>query len=50
MEINANELSRICRKLEGEGFLLRRRGTGTFAIYLRDGAGSVSQQQEVFDV
>jgi GntR family transcriptional regulator len=50
LEINANELSRICRRLEEQGFLLRRRGTGTFAIYLRDGAGSTRQQQEVYDV
>jgi GntR family transcriptional regulator len=50
LEINANELSRICRRLEDQGFLLKRRGTGTFAIYLRDGVGSVKQQQEVYDV
>lgn len=50
LEINANELSRICRRLEDEGFLLRRRGTGTFAIFLRDGVGSVTQKQEVYDV
>lgn len=49
LEISANELSRICHRLEEDGFLLRRRGTGTFAIYLRDGAGSVKQKQEVYD-
>ena len=50
MEINANELSRICHKLEDDGFLLKRRGTGTFAIYLRDGAGSERQKQEVYNI
>ena len=50
LEINANELSRICRRLEDDGYLLRRSGTGTYAIYLKEGPGSSAQREAVFDV
>lgn len=50
LEINANELSRICRRLEDDGYLLHRSGTGTYAIYLREGAGSSEQREAVYDV
>jgi GntR family transcriptional regulator len=50
LELNANELSRICRRLEDDGYLLRRSGTGTYAIYLKEGAGSVEQREAVYDV
>ena len=50
LEINGNELSRICRQLAADGYLLRRHGTGTYAIYLKEGAGSASQRETVFDI
>jgi len=48
MEINSNELTRICRRLEEDGYLLKKRGTGTYAVFLKEGAGSVSQHEEVY--
>jgi len=50
LEINANELSRICRQLEDDGYLLRRSGIGTYAIDLKEGAGSAQQREAVYDV
>lgn len=50
LEINANELSRICRRLEEDGYLLRRSGIGTYAIYLKEGPGSAKQREAVYDL
>jgi len=47
-EINANVVSRLCRQLTEEGYMLKKEGTGTFGV--GRAPGTSEQHSRVFNV
>ena len=47
-EINANVVSRLCRMLTEEGYMLKKEGTGTYGVGLVEAESE--RKTKVFDV